>query len=142
MVVDASVVLKWQLNDEEHIAQALTIRDDFLVRAKSKLIAPQLIVYEILNGMIIATSRKRVAADKATEAITNLLSSGIEVGEVNPRRTLELALQYDLAAYDAAYLAVAESEGCELWTGDRVFSEAVKDKLLWVRWVGDYGLEP
>jgi len=29
LVVDASVVLKWQLDDEEYILQATALRDDF-----------------------------------------------------------------------------------------------------------------
>ncbi len=138
LVVDASVVLKWQLRDEEHVLQAVAMKDDFLVKAKSRVIAPHLIIYEILNGIVTATRQKRIARDKATQAMTNLLSAAIDVKEISPQRTLELALQYDLAAYDAAYLALAESEDCELWTGDRTLYEAVRDRLPWVRWIGEY----
>ena len=138
LVVDASVVLKWQLRDEEHVLQAVAMKDDFLVKAKSRVIAPHLIIYEILNGIVTATRQKRIARDKATQAMTNLLSAAIDVKEISPQRTLELALQYDLAAYDAAYLALAESAGCELWTGDRTLYEAVRDRLPWVRWIGEY----
>jgi len=51
---------------------------------------------------------------------------------------LKLSLAHNLAAYDAAYLALAESEGCELWTGDRPFYQAVKDGLPRIKWLGDY----
>jgi predicted nucleic acid-binding protein len=138
IVVDASVVLKWQLDDEQHVSQATALRDDFYARGAIKAIAPSLLAYEVVNGIATATRQKRIASDKAVEAMGNLLALGLELREVAPLRVLELALRYNLAAYDAAYLALAEAEGCELWTGDRPFYEAVKGELPWVRWIGDY----
>jgi len=138
VVVDASVVLKWQLDDEQHVSQATALRDDFYARGAIKAIAPYLLTYEIANGIATATRQKRLAADKAPEAMGNLMALGIELREVAPSRVLVLALQYNLSAYDAAYLALAEAEGCELWTGDRPFYQAVRDKLPWVKWIGDY----
>jgi len=138
VVVDASVVLKWQLDDEEYIPQATALRDDFYLKGAMKAIAPQLLVYEVVNGIATATRRKRVASDKAIEAMSNLMALGVELREADPLKVLELALQYNLAAYDAAYLALAEAEGCELWTGDRPFYQTVKGELPWVKWVGDY----
>jgi len=51
---------------------------------------------------------------------------------------LKLSLAHNLAAYDAAYVALAESEGCELWAGDRPFYQAVRDGVPRVKWLGDY----
>jgi len=51
---------------------------------------------------------------------------------------LKLSLAHNLAAYDAAYVALAESEGCELWTGDRPFYQVVRDGVPRVKWLGDY----
>lgn len=141
VVVDASVVLKWQLDDEEYVPQATALRDDFYLKETMKAIAPQLLVYEVVNGIVTATKRKRIASDNAIEAISNLMALGVELREINPLKVLGLALQYNLAAYDAAYLALAEAEGCELWTGDRQFYQAVKGELPWAKWVGDYALE-
>jgi predicted nucleic acid-binding protein len=72
------------------------------------------------------------------EAMSNLMALGVELREVEPLRVLELAFQYNLAAYDAVYLALAEAEGCELWTGDRPFYQAVKSEMPLVKWIGDY----
>lgn len=138
VVVDASVVLKWQLDDEEYIPQATALRDDFYARGAIKAIAPQLLVYEVVNGIATATKQKRVASSKAMEAMSNLMALGIELREVEPLKVLELALQHNLAAYDAAYLALAEVEGCELWIGDRSFYQVVRGTLPWVKWIGDY----
>ncbi len=138
IVVDASVVLKWQLDDEQHIPQATALRDDFYARGAITLIAPHLLIYEIVNGIATATRQKRLEPNMAVEAMGNLLALDVEQRTVEPQRMLELALQYNLSAYDAAYLALAESEGCELWTGDRPFYQAVKEELPQVKWIGDY----
>lgn len=137
-VVDASVVLKWQLDDEQYIPQAIALRDDFYARGAIKAIAPYLLTYEIVNGVATATRQKRIQSNMAVEAMGNLLALGVEQRAVEPQRMLELALRYNLSAYDAAYLALAESEGCELWTGDKSLYQAVKDELSRVKWIGDY----
>ena len=138
IVVDASVVLKWQLDDEECITQATALRDDYYLQGAIRVIAPQLLVYELVNGIATATRHKRLAPDEAIEAMGNLLALGVELREVEPLRILETALRYNLAAYDAAYLALAEGEKCDLWTGDRAFYQATKSESLQVRWIGDY----
>lgn len=138
IVVDASVVLKWQLDDEEYIPQAIALRDDFYLEGAIKAIAPYLLTYEIINGVATATRQKRIQSNMAIEAVSNLLALGVEQMAVEPQRILELALQYNLSAYDAAYLALAEAEGCELWTGDRPFYQAVRGELPWVKWIGDH----
>jgi predicted nucleic acid-binding protein len=38
--------------------------------------------------------------------------------------------------YDCHYLALAEHYGCELWTGDERFFNAVRRQIPWIRWVG------
>lgn len=138
VVVDASVVLKWQLDDEEYVPQATALRDDFYLKGAVKAIAPQLLIYEVVNGIATATRRGRADSGKAIEAVDNLMALGVEMREVEPVSILELALRNRLAAYDAAYLAVAEAEGCDLWTGDRPFYQAVRGGFPWVRWIGDY----
>jgi predicted nucleic acid-binding protein len=92
----------------------------------------------VANEVLTATRRKRLTSDKALEVMDNLMKLRVELKEVEPARVLELALEHNLAAYDAAYLALAESEGCELWTGDRPFYQAVKARLPRVKWIGDY----
>jgi len=138
VVVDASVVLKWQLDDEEYIPQATTLRNDFYAQGAIKAIAPYLLIYEVVNGILTATRRKRLASHKAPEVMDNFMKLGVELKEVESKRVLELALEHNLSAYDAAYLALAESERCELWTGDRPFYQAAKATLPWVKWIGDY----
>ncbi|MDD4985240.1 MAG: type II toxin-antitoxin system VapC family toxin [Dehalococcoidales bacterium] len=137
-VVDASVVLKWQFDDEDYVSQATAFRDDYYAKGAIRVIAPLLLVYEVVNGIATATRRKRLTPENAIEVMDNILALGIELEEVEPLMVLEAALKYNLAAYDAAYLSLAESRQCNLWTGDRAFYQAVKGESRRVRWIGDY----
>jgi len=137
-VVDASVVLKWQLDDEDCIPQATELRDDYYAHGAIKLIAPHLLVYEVVNGIVSAVRKGSINPDKAIDVLTNLLALGIELREVEPLQSLEMALKYNLSAYDAAYLALAEGEKCDLWTGDRVFYKTMKGETPRVKLIGNY----
>ncbi len=142
IVVDASVALKWQLEDEEHVLQAAAIKDDFLIRGAVTLIAPQLLVYETVNGILSAVKKKRIEGGLARQMIGNMATAGIELRPVNLQRIADFAFRYNLSAYDAAYLALADAEGCELWTGDRPLYQAVRQYLPAVKWIGDYVSSP
>jgi predicted nucleic acid-binding protein len=36
-------------------------------------------------------------------------------------------------------LSLAEEAGCEFWTADQKLYNAVKDRMPFVKWLGDYG---
>ena len=70
----------------------------------------------------------------------SLLSSGLELHQPPQLygRALELASQLSRgAAYDAHYLALAETLGCEMWTADGRFYQAASPVARSVRWVGE-----
>lgn len=138
VVVDASVVLKWQLEDEEAVAQALALRDDFLLRGRVSLIAPFLLTFELTNGMLTATRQGRLSQDQAGEALGLLLAVGVQLIAVDPSRIFSLSMRWKLSAYDGAYLGLAEKLDSEVWTGDRAFYTMCRGKGSRVRWIGDY----
>jgi predicted nucleic acid-binding protein len=138
-VVDASVALKWQLDDEECVTQATALRNDFYARGIVTLIAPALLIYETANGIVTAARHKRISRDKAIEAMRNIMAFNIEFRAVAPADIPSLALKYNLTAYDATYLALAEQENCDLWTGDKAFFQAVSSQKTRVKWIEDYG---
>jgi predicted nucleic acid-binding protein len=139
-VVDASVALKWQFPDEDHVPQALALRDDFLVHGAIVLVAPSLFLYEVTNAIGMAAKRARVSPDLADEALANLLACEIEVFPPDPERILRLCRRFSIAAYDAAYVALALQLRTDLWTGDRPLFQATSKELASVRWIGDYPL--
>ena len=137
-VIDASVALKWQLDDEQHSPQALALRDDVLLQGKVAPFAPSLYLYELINGIVSAVKRDRLRQSQGEEALRNLFSIEFELRTPPTDRTYAIALEHGLSAYDSSYAALAESLGAELWTADRALYEAVGTALPWVRWIGDY----
>ena len=140
LVVDASVALKWELNDEDHVDQAVALKDDYLIRGAVRLTAPHLFPFEIVNAMVSASRRGRLTPDQARRGLPNLLSAGVQLVTAPAERFFSLALQYQLSGYDAAYVALAEAMSTELWTGNRRLFEVVGSAPPWVRWIGDYPL--
>ncbi|MEW6448587.1 MAG: type II toxin-antitoxin system VapC family toxin [Bacillota bacterium] len=137
-VVDASVALKWALDDEDAVEQALVLRDRYLTDPLNfPLVAPTLWVYEIINGLWVAVRRERLPREELRSTLDDLLSIGVELITPDAHRIAELALSYDLAAYDAAYLAVAEETGIPLWVGDRTFFAKMLGRYKKIRWIGD-----
>ncbi len=142
LVVDASVILKWQLEDEDHVAEAVALRNACLIDQVVQLSAPKLILYELANGLWSAVRRSRVSPDASREALGLLLAAQIELHEPDTRHILDMALKHSVTAYDAAYLSLAERLGIDLWTGDRRLYDAVATDLPKVRWIGDYVYQP
>lgn len=118
--------------------QALALRNAFLVEGAIDLAAPGLFAYELVNGIWAAARRARLSPDVAAQALQNLLDAGVQTQEPDPDRILELALEHGITAYDAAYVAVADDLGCDLWTADRPLYKACGASNPRVRWIGDY----
>jgi predicted nucleic acid-binding protein len=137
LVVDASVALKWALNDEEAVPQAVALRDDGL-RGFVRMVAPALWSYEVANGLFVAARRKRLTFPEGAHALAALHVLGVELAEPEPGESYALAHQYGVAVYDACYLALAARLDAELWTGDRKLYETAAAGAPWVRWIADY----
>lgn len=138
LVVDASVVLKWFLRDEKFGDRALDLLDRF-VRDELDLTAPSLIVYEVINGLVIAQRRGRIAEEKVLSAISGFLDLGITFVDVTglEEKVLHSCRDFNCSAYDASYLAVAERSSLSFVTGDERLYKSAKGKVEWVKWIGD-----
>lgn len=137
-VVDASVVLKWYLPDEQGVAQALYLLAEF-VEDNLTLHAPDLIDYEFVNAMWVAGQMGRINLEDRNDAVNNFLN--IEIAKTNIKefsaRLLMLATEYNRSCYDAAYLALSDLVESPFVTGDKRLYNAVKDKVPSLVWIED-----
>lgn len=138
LVVDASVVLKWQLDDEEDVDRALALRDDFLVHQSVTLHAPTLLLYELANALRSAGRRARLSEQVEQQAMANLVACRIELHAPDAGDVLATAWRLDLSAYDASYAALAVELDAALWTGDRRLHAAMAGGEPGAGWIGDY----
>jgi len=137
-VIDASVVLKWYLSDEEHGERALYILDAHASNLLS-LKAPALLEFEVANGLAIAKRRARVGMDDALKAIEGFNGLGIALYPLSPifPKVLDYADKYRISAYDAAYVALAHDLKTQVVTADKGLFNSTR-KLKIVKWLGDF----
>jgi len=137
MIVDASTVLRAFFPDEEQAQAQALIREH--VAGLVRLAAPTLMLYEVTNAVVQAIRRGRIGVEDGESILAAFEGLGIALEWVTWQQMLPLAHRFDRSAYDAAYLALAEARSDELITGDRRLYNAVRDRLPWVRWIGDWG---
>ncbi len=141
VVVDTSVVVKWIL-DEPDSKIALALLTEWTDK-ELDILAPALLAYEITNVLYQRVRRDEMSLAKAKQALAKVILSELELDfSQDPAlstQAMELAHRFNLpATYDAHYLALAEREGCELWTADKRMWNTIRGKLTWVRWMEDY----
>ncbi|RPI49931.1 MAG: PIN domain-containing protein [Deltaproteobacteria bacterium] len=137
LVIDASVILKWYLPDEEFASKALNILHRH-VSGEIVLCAPTILPYEILNAFLMAERRGRVNEEVTRNAFNAFLD--LEINFLDPFMDypgiISPARSFDRSVYDASYLAVAEKRNFNFVTGDKRLYNAVRKKLKWVQWIG------
>ncbi len=138
-VLDASVALKWQFEDEEATRSAITLLEDF-IEGKIELISPTLFPYEVLSAINVAINKKRIHESAGYKAINYITSLGIELKSINDliAPIFSQARKYRLSPYDCAYIVLAEKEKCDFYTGDKKLFNSIQKLLAWVKWIGDY----
>lgn len=143
LVVDASVLLAFYLPAEPYKEQALFVLAE-ATAGRLTLLVPTLARYEVLNALARAVRGLRTGARLSLDEALEILEAfealpleerslaGLE-GEI-----LQLSQAFDRTAYDAAYLALAQKERVPLLTGDERLYNAVREKLPWVQWLGEW----
>ena len=138
VVVDASVSLKWVLDDEDSVAPSIALRDD-AHRSQVQMLAPSLWIYEVTNALVVAHLRGRLDNQQSYLALRLLQEVGVRLVDPEPRDCLETAARLGISGYDAAYVALAIALEAELWTGDRRLFNRTRHEGETVCWIGEYG---
>jgi predicted nucleic acid-binding protein len=141
VIVDASIALKWTLNESDSSA-ALALLAHWTDK-EIEVHAPALLAYEVTNALYRRVRKGEIPFGDARRGLTEIIFKVVafdfpEYPEFNIR-AMELGQLFGLpAAYDSHYLALAEREECELWTADTRLWNSTRGKLVWLRWLGDY----
>lgn len=138
MVIDASVALKWYLADERYGQVALSLLEDYL-SDEVDILAPSLLAYEVVNGLIIAQKRGRIKEKMILQAVEGFMNLEISTRDLHLfyPKVLHYCQIFHCSAYDASYLALADEERIPMITADEGLYNAAKKKLKWVKWLGN-----
>lgn len=119
-VIDASVALKWVL-DEPGKAAADALLDD-------ELLAPSLWLLEAANALWKRTQRGDIGADEGKTLLAELYNAPVTTvpAEADLPSATEIANRLRRPVHDCLYLALAVREQAQLVTADRRFLAAVQ----------------
>ena len=127
-VLDTSVIIKWfHRESEDHVDRALLLRRAFVEGALS-VIVPDLLIYEFGNFLRF---RSGLESDDALTAIRTLWTLGLDVHPLDSilsELMVKLAIEYQVTAYDAAFVALSDTLSCPLVTADRMLYEKLNKK--------------
>ena len=119
VVVDASIVLAWYLDDEQ------SLKSERLLDALPKLAlrAPSLWAVEAANALLLAARRKRISEQWAARSIEHCLRLPVALDILDANavlRAARIAAVHSLTAYDACYVELAKRLRAPLATLDQV----------------------
>lgn len=138
--VDASVAIKWVVIGEAWRKKARKLLRDSIASGVD-LIAPPLYEYETQSVLQWRLHSHELTLDEVDIAITRLSVINVQI-VTHPNmlnRARQIARQFNQPKiYDSVYAALAELRGCEFWTADKAFYEAVKSQLPFVKYLRDY----
>jgi len=115
-VIDNSVVVKWFSRAADTPA-ALVLRDA-LYRGDCRILAPDLLLYELANALRFHPG---FSEDDVKAAVASVQDLGIEFAAADPdlpRRALDLAFRFKTTVYDVCFLALADLRGIPLVSAD------------------------
>lgn len=98
-----------------------------------------LLVNEVPSVLQESVYLGRLSPDEGQQAFDTFLELAIPASTRTDLHVLAWALSREYNRprfYDSMYLAAAQAEGCDFWTGDRRLVNAVG--LPWVKWTGDH----
>ena len=128
-ILDASVAISWCFPGDptEDTPYSRRILRELIV---NDAIVPEIWAFEIANSIFVShNKRKRINEQQVAEYLTLLKALPIRVESRPLWSNVELeafARRWDLAAYDAAYLAMALQRDLPLATADGVLKEKAR----------------
>jgi predicted nucleic acid-binding protein len=118
-VLDASIALKWFLEDETGRAYSLAILE--AITDEYRPVVPWLWYYEMSSTLLVQVRRKRVEFEQAVTFLDLIDGMLIDIDPPYSSAILQLphlAKKHNLTGYDAAYLELAQRLNLPLATSD------------------------
>lgn len=139
LVVDASIAIKWMLDDEDHVSEARGVLRDYN-SGLTTLIAPDHFHPEAINALRTSIRMRRFTGEDARAMLLDFLSMSIPTVAGAPlyAYAFEISLKYDCAFYDGLYLALTESENCPFVHADRLLRNTLAGRFNHELWIEDY----
>lgn len=129
LIVDASVAIKWLVEEPDHLAARS------LLDRNEQLQAPDFVFLEAANVLWKKVLRGELTPDQAAEEINSLprLFETITPSTLLLGRALRIAIEIAHPVYDCLYLACAEFANADLVTADLRFAQRARSRAAGAR---------
>lgn len=125
MVLDASVILKWFMKEDDS-NKAMSLKDAH-VTGKFSIVVPDIVLYEIGNALRYEpefTPKEIISClEELYELNIDILAPLPDILDLVP----EIAYHHDITFYDASYVALAKELGLQFVTADLKLYNKVKN---------------
>ncbi len=130
VVVDASVCLKWvfEENDSDKARSLLTLSE----KGDILLLAPDIWEYEIINGFASAILKNKLSylhSSKFLKLILKVKPQTISMQDLS-FKILRNCRDYQISAYDSAYVTLAIENGITLVSADEKLAQKVGNNTI------------
>lgn len=136
IIVDTSVATKWYSGkDEEELDRSDKLRE-LIVEEKYFLVCPRIITLELVNVLRFS---KRMSQEDCLDSVTSLIELCADlVAILKLGLVIDLMYGHNLAGYDAAFVALAESLDIPLFTADyKHHKKSISKNIVWLKeWKG------
>jgi predicted nucleic acid-binding protein len=130
-ILDASVGLKWVLNESDS-DKARQLREDFR-NAIREFLAPDIFAVECAHALTKGERRGVVVDPDFLYDEIMLDAPRFSPSIPLMMRAISIARKARIAVYDCVYVALAEQEGCELITADQRVLNALQPSFPFIK---------
>lgn len=113
--------------------KAIRLRDEYK-NGIHALLAPDIFLPEIANGLALAERQGRIKTGESAILLHDIVRAAPVLHPTSPLllRAMALAIGTRRAVYDCVYLALAETERCELVTADDQFARGLRASFSFI----------
>jgi len=124
VIVDASVVVKWFV-EEEYSREARLMRDAYANRLID-IAVPSLLPYEVLNALKYSGAFGEEELKEVAKTLEDFQLTLYNLEGKLAEKSVELAMRKGITIYDASYVALAQILNTELYTADEKLIRKVR----------------
>lgn len=127
LVIDCSITMAWLFEDEKTAKTECILND---IVANTSALVPSVWLLEVINTLLVGERRKRLTSAQVIHFLETLKNLDIQIDQHNNHgqsdSILNIARNYQLSAYDAAYLNLAIKHDVPLATLDKKLLSSAK----------------
>ena len=116
IVLDASVILKWFLREEDTPSASKFLESHIL--GDNQLAVPELLYYEVANALVTKVTLPEEAIISALRSLLDLDLASYSLRREEYVEAVQLAIRSGVTVCDASYVVLAEKLGVDSVTAD------------------------